>query len=159
MIAHEHPGFTQEWRYYNDGKSWLMKVQRKKNTVFWLAILEGSFRTTFYIHEKAKPMVEGSTISDELKQQSAWLRAVAPRTSSTIDSAPCTRFSTTPTCPIWKVHSSTTCSSSWKHALTGRPRSGHRSNHGPQSGNRLAHLASAPQTERPLRKGPSAASN
>ena len=68
-LAREHPDFTHEWRYYSDGKSWLMKVQHKKKTVFWLAILEGSFRTTFYIHEKAKQMVEGSTISDELKEQ------------------------------------------------------------------------------------------
>jgi hypothetical protein len=68
-LAREHPDFTQEWRYYNDGKSWLMKVQHKKKTVFWLSILEGSFRTTFYIHEKAKQMVEGSTISEELKDQ------------------------------------------------------------------------------------------
>jgi len=68
-LAREHPDFTQEWRYYNDGKSWLMKVQHKKKTVLWLSILEGSFRTTFYIHEKAKQMVEGSTISEELKDQ------------------------------------------------------------------------------------------
>ena len=68
-LAREHPDFTQEWRYYNDGKSWLMKVQHKKKTVFWLAILEGSFRTTFYIHEKAKQMVEDSTLSDKLKDQ------------------------------------------------------------------------------------------
>ena len=68
-LAREHPDFTGEWRYYKDGKSWLMKVQRKKQTMFWLAILEGSFRTTFYIHEKAKQIVEGSTISNELKEQ------------------------------------------------------------------------------------------
>ena len=68
-LTREHPDFTQEWRYYNDGKSWLMKVQHKKKTVFWLSILEGSFRTTFYIHEKAKQVVEGSTISEELKNQ------------------------------------------------------------------------------------------
>jgi hypothetical protein len=68
-LAREHPDFTREWRYYKDGKSWLMKVQHKKKTVFWLAILEGSFRTTFYIHEKAKQMVEASTISEELKDQ------------------------------------------------------------------------------------------
>jgi hypothetical protein len=68
-LAREHPDFTQEWHYYKDGKSWLMKVQHKKKTVFWLAILEGSFRTTFYLHEKAKQMVEGSTISEELKDQ------------------------------------------------------------------------------------------
>jgi len=68
-LAREHPDFTQAWRYYNDGKRWLMKVQHKKKTVFWLSILEGSFRTTFYIHEKAKQRVEGSTISEDLKDQ------------------------------------------------------------------------------------------
>jgi hypothetical protein len=65
----ERPGFTQEWRYYNDGKSWLMKVQQKKKTVFWLSILKGSFRTTFYIHERAMNIVQGSTVSEELKEQ------------------------------------------------------------------------------------------
>jgi hypothetical protein len=28
-----HPDFSREWRYYRDGKSWLMKVQAKKKTV------------------------------------------------------------------------------------------------------------------------------
>jgi Protein of unknown function (DUF3788) len=68
-LAAEHPDFTREWRYYHDGKRWLMKVQHKKKTVFWLSILKGSFRTTFYIHEKAKKVVEDSTISGELKDQ------------------------------------------------------------------------------------------
>jgi len=68
-LAREHPDFTKEWRYYNDGKSWLMKVQHKKKTVFWLAILDGSFRTAFYLHERAKKIVEDSAISDELKAQ------------------------------------------------------------------------------------------
>jgi hypothetical protein len=68
-LAEEHPDFTSEWRYYNDGKSWLMKVQHKKKTVFWLSIIKGSFRTTFYIHEKAKKIIDGSTISEKLKDQ------------------------------------------------------------------------------------------
>ncbi len=68
-LAEAHPDFTREWRYYQDGKSWLMKVQHKKKTVFWLSIIEGSFRTTFYIHEKAKKTVEDSTLSEELKEQ------------------------------------------------------------------------------------------
>jgi hypothetical protein len=68
-IAAEHPEFTQEWRYYNDGKSWLMKVQHKKKTVFWLSIIKDSFRTTFYIHEKAKKIIEDSNLSNELKDQ------------------------------------------------------------------------------------------
>ncbi len=68
-LGEAHPDFTREWRYYQDGKSWLMKVQHKKKTVFWLSVLEGSFRTTFYLHEKAAKLVEDSTISEELKEQ------------------------------------------------------------------------------------------
>ncbi len=68
-IAEEHPDFTQEWRYYSDGKSWLMKVQHKKKTVFWLSIIKDAFRTTFYIHEKARKAVDGSALSEELKEQ------------------------------------------------------------------------------------------
>jgi hypothetical protein len=68
-IAEEHPDFTQEWRYYSDGKSWLMKVQHKKKTVFWLSVIKGSFRTTFYVHEKAQKIIADSTISDGLKDQ------------------------------------------------------------------------------------------
>ena len=64
-----HPDFTREWRYYNDGKSWLMKVQHRKKTVFWLSILEGSFRTTFYIREKVGKTVEESALPKELKEQ------------------------------------------------------------------------------------------
>ena len=69
FIHSNHPDFTEEWRYYNDGKSWLMKVQRKKKTVFWLSILENSFRTTFYFTDKTKKIITGSSISDALKEQ------------------------------------------------------------------------------------------
>jgi hypothetical protein len=69
FLDKEHPDFTREWRYYNDGKSWLMKVQHKKKTVFWLSIVKGSFRTTFYIHEKAGKIIEDSRLSKELKDQ------------------------------------------------------------------------------------------
>ncbi|HET7841505.1 MAG TPA: DUF3788 family protein [Terriglobia bacterium] len=65
----EHPDFTRQWRYYNDGKSWLMKVQHKKKTVFWLSLVPGTFRTGFYIHEKAEKIVKDSALSDELKEQ------------------------------------------------------------------------------------------
>ena len=68
-LDEEHPGFTREWRYYKDGKSWLMKVQHKKKTVFWLSILRGTFRTTFYVHEKAKKMIEESALTPKLKDQ------------------------------------------------------------------------------------------
>ncbi len=65
----EHPDFTREWRYYHDGKSWLMKVQHKKKTVFWLSLVPGTFRTGFYIHEKAKKIIQDSSLPGELKEQ------------------------------------------------------------------------------------------
>ena len=69
FIHTNHPDISEEWRYYNDGKSWLMKVTRKSKTVFWLSIIKGSFRTTFYYTEKAKQAIIKSTISNELKEQ------------------------------------------------------------------------------------------
>jgi hypothetical protein len=68
-IHRNHPDFAEEWRYYNDGKSWLMKVTRKKKTVFWLSIAKGSFRTTCYFGGKAAKLVEDSDLSEEMKEQ------------------------------------------------------------------------------------------
>lgn len=65
----DYPEFEEQWRYYNDGKSWLLKVTRKSKTIFWLSVLENSFRTTFYFTDKAKQAILKSTISDELKEQ------------------------------------------------------------------------------------------
>ena len=68
-IHTDHPDFTEQWRYYNDGKSWLLKVTRKSKTIFWLSILPGTFRTTFYFGDKARQAIAASPISDELKEQ------------------------------------------------------------------------------------------
>ncbi|MCX6138578.1 MAG: DUF3788 family protein [Ignavibacteriales bacterium] len=65
----DHPDFAEEWRYYNDGKRWLMKMTRKKKTVFWLSIIPKGFRITFYFNEKAKGRILESPIPDELKDQ------------------------------------------------------------------------------------------
>ncbi|MFO7445258.1 MAG: DUF3788 family protein [Ignavibacteriaceae bacterium] len=63
------PELNEEWRYYNDGKSWLMKVTRKSKTIFWLSIWKNAFRTTFYFPDKAEEAILSSSISDELKEQ------------------------------------------------------------------------------------------
>lgn len=31
-------GLSSEWRYYNDGKSWLCKVTHKKKTIVWISL-------------------------------------------------------------------------------------------------------------------------
>lgn len=68
-IHQSHPDFTEQWRYYLDGKRWLLKVTAKAKTVFWLSVLEGSFRTTFYFTDKAEHALSESSLSDELKKQ------------------------------------------------------------------------------------------
>lgn len=72
LFEHIHasrPDFNEEWRYYNDGKSWLMKVTRKSKTIFWLSVIASSFRTTFYFTERAADAIQGSQLSPALKEQ------------------------------------------------------------------------------------------
>ena len=68
-IHKNHPDFSEEWRYYNDGKSWLLKVVRKSKTVFWTSVIKDAFRITFYFTDKAEQAIMDSSISDELKEQ------------------------------------------------------------------------------------------
>jgi hypothetical protein len=68
-IHAHHPDFAEEWRYYRDGKSWLLKVTQKKKTIFWLSIVKGAFRTTFYFTDKAEEALMSSDLSDEIKEQ------------------------------------------------------------------------------------------
>lgn len=69
FIHKNHPDISEQWRYYNDGKSWLLKVTRKAKTIFWLSIIKGSFRTTFYFTDKAVKAINDSSISSKLKKQ------------------------------------------------------------------------------------------
>jgi hypothetical protein len=64
-----YPDITSEWRYYSDGKSWLMKNTQKKKTVFWLSVLKGTFRITFYFTDRAAKAIADSTIPVEMKKQ------------------------------------------------------------------------------------------
>jgi hypothetical protein len=68
-IREQHQDFAEEWRYYNDGKSWLLKVTRKAKTIFWLSVVDGSFRITFYFTDRAQQILEESNLSPALKDQ------------------------------------------------------------------------------------------
>lgn len=68
-IHDNYPDFAEQWRYYNDGKSWLMKVTKKSTTIFWLSIIKDSFRITFYFGDKAEPAIMESSLSDKIKGQ------------------------------------------------------------------------------------------
>jgi hypothetical protein len=62
-----YTNITGEWRYYNDGKQWLFKLQQKKKTIFWAGVVKGTFRVTFYLGGKAANLISNSSLSDRLK--------------------------------------------------------------------------------------------
>jgi hypothetical protein len=55
------------WNYYNDGKRWLFKLMRKKKTILWAAIVDDTFRMTFYFPDKAQPLIEVSNLPQRIK--------------------------------------------------------------------------------------------
>ena len=64
-----HPDFSEQWKYYKDGKSWLLKVTKKAKTIFWISVFQNSFIIAFYFGDKAEPAILESSISDKLKKQ------------------------------------------------------------------------------------------
>lgn len=68
-IHKKYPEFVEEWRYYKDGKSWLLKIQRKSKTICWVSVLKGKFKMTFYFTDRAESAIFESSISEQLKQQ------------------------------------------------------------------------------------------
>ncbi len=71
----EHPELEETWRYYPDGKSWLLKVTRKAKTVFWLSVQRGRFRVAFYFPERLAGTLLESDLPDRVK---AGIRDRAP---------------------------------------------------------------------------------
>lgn len=68
-LVREQPEMNSEWRYYRDGKSWLLKTTLKKKTIFWLSLVPGGFRTTFYFSDKAEAAIAESSLPEAMKQE------------------------------------------------------------------------------------------
>jgi len=75
QVRAAHPDLAQAWRYYADGKSWLLKVTRKSTTVFWLSVEKGSFRVAFYFPGRLTTALLESDLSPERKAE---IRSTAP---------------------------------------------------------------------------------
>lgn len=67
-ITDDEYGLTIEWRYYNDGKAWLGKVQHKKKTILWLSVWEGFFKVSFYFTEKHLEAIAVLDIAESIKE-------------------------------------------------------------------------------------------
>lgn len=68
ILSLDFPSLATEWRYYNDGKSWLCKVTKKKKTICWISIWNNFFRASFYFTAKADAMIAKSSLDDKIKQ-------------------------------------------------------------------------------------------
>lgn len=75
-ITNEAYLLSFEWRYYNDGKAWLCKVQHKKKTILWLSVWEGFFRVSFFFTEKHLEAIVVLDISEAIKTELASAKAV-----------------------------------------------------------------------------------
>lgn len=61
------PGTVAQWKYYRDGKSWLLSARWKGKTLFWLAAGQRRFRVTFYLGPRAEADVLASSIPEDAK--------------------------------------------------------------------------------------------
>lgn len=69
LIREDYPSFSGEWRYYNDGKSWLYKVTKKKTTICWVSVWDHLFKTTFYFPDRAEGLIAASGLPKEYIDQ------------------------------------------------------------------------------------------
>ena len=66
-VHDQYPDAQGQWKYYNDGKNWLFNMNRKKKTLFWIAIHKDTFRITFYFGDKAEPVINKSGLPESIK--------------------------------------------------------------------------------------------
>jgi hypothetical protein len=69
MISQHYPSFSGEWRYYNDGKSWLYKLTTKKKTVCWVSVWPQAFKTAFYFSDKAEGLITEGRLEGQYVDQ------------------------------------------------------------------------------------------
>ena len=60
---------SEVWRFYNDGKCWLFRTLKKKNTVFWLGVTEGNFRVSVSFSDKTEAVFMKSDLPESFKEE------------------------------------------------------------------------------------------
>jgi hypothetical protein len=69
FLNESYPSFSGQWRYYNDGKSWLYKLTKKKKTICWISVYHNKFKTSFYFGQKAEELITSSKLEKEFVNQ------------------------------------------------------------------------------------------
>ncbi len=60
---------SEEWRFYNDGKSWLFRALQKKKTLFWIGVIKDTFRISFWFGDSDEPAIEASALPEIIKEE------------------------------------------------------------------------------------------
>lgn len=95
FLEDNYPDYSGEWRYYNDGKSWLYKITKKTRTICWVAVWPGRFATTFYFPDRAESLIANSTLRRKYKEQFIKARRFGKTRGLTIDICKVADLSTT----------------------------------------------------------------
>ena len=69
FLESKYPNYSGEWRYYNDGKSWLRKITKKTKTICWVSVRRRKFTTTFYFPDRAESLIVNSTLRKKYIEQ------------------------------------------------------------------------------------------
>ena len=64
----EVSGLSETWRYYPDGKSWLLRLERKAKTVCWVSVERGRFKVAFYFPSRLDAALLESGLSAACKK-------------------------------------------------------------------------------------------
>lgn len=84
-LQDSYPGSSCGWKYYNDGKQWLFRGTYRKKTIFWISILNDTFRITFFLGGKAESLIAASSLSEALKKDFSAKEFTGPFRSVTIN--------------------------------------------------------------------------
>jgi hypothetical protein len=60
---------SEVWKFYHDGKSWMLRTLKKKNTIFWIRIIPNAFRIAFWFADRLESVILESSLSSDLKMQ------------------------------------------------------------------------------------------
>lgn len=69
QLHENHKDISEVWRYYNDGKSWLFRTMKKKDTIFWIGVIKDTFRVSFFFGSKAESLIENSNLPEKIKAE------------------------------------------------------------------------------------------
>jgi len=68
LLKDSYPKLACEWRYYNDGKSWLCKVTWQTTTICWVSVWDKFYTVAFYLNTRAEDLVRNSSLDNPIKQ-------------------------------------------------------------------------------------------